>query len=320
MYEMRIMRIAMACVLGTLAIGLTGCVQPGPGHPPIVSLTGMQTPGWVLPDPTAVRTSATQQYTYGTQVAIFGSFWRIPVTVNGGTPTDALTSQPAWAAGSYYAAPDVRRVGNQYLMYFTATPAGSWPNTNNCIGVATSTDAVHFTPESSALICGEVWDPNLEFVGGQPVLMYSQAFGSSRLIMSIRLTPNGRGTSGGSSLLLNGGTTTVENATAIWESNTNQWLMLYSSGDWTGAGYTTRIAYCPAALNAGCTPTSGGSLPISSATIGSESLTGIGGMDVFPGTDGSLHTVFHYWQRGGNAGNGAYRRTGQSDVLVLGRE
>lgn len=293
---------------------------------PTVGLNNLKPNGWVLADPTAIEDGGAQ-YTYGTYLS-GPPFLRIPMAGAGLPLADALTTKPAWAADSYYAAPDVRWVNGYLLMYFTATPnkatvgTATDParNTRNCIGVAVAADIHHFNPDPSPLLCGEVWDPDLELVGDQPVLMYSQVDGAGvHTIKSIRLNPDGHGTRGQATIatLLSGGNVTVENATAIFEPTTNQWMMLYSYGDWRTADYTTQVAACPAALNAPCQPTSGGSLPLNKATVGAEAMTGIGGLDFFAKADGSTNAVFHYWKAGQTFYTPfALRKTGQADVSL----
>ena len=56
-----------------------------------------------------------------------------------GPATDALPQLPAWAAPGWAWAPDVRRFGDRYVLYFTTLLRGSSPPTM-CIGDAVATD------------------------------------------------------------------------------------------------------------------------------------------------------------------------------------
>lgn len=298
MYEMRVTRIVTLGVLSALAMGLSGCVLP------TVTLNNIRPTGAHLADPTAIVKDGTQ-YTYGTQFFVY----RVPVTWNGNT-AEALTKKADWATGTYTAAPDVRQFPNgQYLMYFTATPYGS---TQNCIGVAVGTDMTHFVPEPRALKCGEVWDPDIEFASGQPVLLFSTTAG----IKSVRLTADGRGVAGAETTLLARTqpptpANTIENPTAFWDGAASQWVMLYSISDWTTIFYQTQMAYCPGQLDQGCNVQGQrGSFPFNQVNAG-DAMYGTGGMDLFTGADGQMDAVFHYWKSGD--GN---RKTGQADVAV----
>ncbi len=306
---MRTTRIAMACVLGVLAtVGLTGCVLP------TLTLSNTQAKGWNLADPTAIESGG--QYTYGTQYV----YWRVPVVAPNGAISDALTSNPWWAAGNYTAAPDVRRFPNNgpTRMYFTATKAGYPANKNNCIGVATARPGslTQFDPYGGAVLCGdgqEFWDPNVEFLGdGTPVLLYSTMNGSTREIRSIRLAPDGLTTQGSPTTLLSNSSTTIENPTAIYDGVAGHWVMLYSQGDWTTSDYSTVMAYCPGTTFTSACNVQGprGSFPWNPKAFG---LYGTGGMDLFDGA-GGLNAVYHYWPTDNPFARD--RKTAQSNVTI----
>ena len=67
--------------------------------------------------------------------------------------TDALPVLPPWAAPGFTWAPDVRKVGDVYVMYFTAMVRDR-PTQTECIGTATSkSPAEPFTPNADQLVC-----------------------------------------------------------------------------------------------------------------------------------------------------------------------
>ncbi|HEX3946072.1 MAG TPA: family 43 glycosylhydrolase, partial [Acidimicrobiales bacterium] len=55
-----------------------------------------------------------------------------------GPLTDAMPTLPGWAVPGFTWAPDVRRFGDHYVLYFTSIVAGTDPS-EQCIGIATGT-------------------------------------------------------------------------------------------------------------------------------------------------------------------------------------
>jgi beta-xylosidase len=71
-----------------------------------------------------------------------------------GAVTDALPKWPKWAEQGLEWAPDVRRFGDHYVMYFTAATTGGAPHPPLCIGEAWSTaPAGPYTAAPNPLIC-----------------------------------------------------------------------------------------------------------------------------------------------------------------------
>lgn len=302
-------RAVLVCVLGALTAGMSGCTLT------TLTLTDTRATGWTLADPTAIDSGG--QYTYGTQFFVF----RVPTISPNGQISEAFSAKPAWASGEYTAGPDVRKFPNgKTLLYFTATPNGSSANTNNCIGVAVAESMTRFVPQPNALLCGEVWDPNVEFLSdGTPVLLYSQHEGGRQYIRSIRLTSDGLGTQGVGTRrdLLSAGpgaAETIENATAFWDGTGNQWVMLFSQGDWKTSEYRTVMAYCLGPnLDATCNIQGPrGSFPFNPKGFG---IYGSGGMDVFRRADGQLQAVWHFWGSNDPWTRGD-RKTAQSGISV----
>lgn len=97
------------------------------------------TPGANVPNP-FVLADGGYYYLYSSQYGIYGP--NIPVRESTtpdswGPPTDAMPTLPPWAHPAYTWAPDVRRVGGRFVMWFSAWLRGREPITQ-CIGVATS--------------------------------------------------------------------------------------------------------------------------------------------------------------------------------------
>ncbi|CAN5623449.1 glycoside hydrolase family 43 protein [soil metagenome] len=71
-----------------------------------------------------------------------------------GPPTDAMPQVPAWVAAGFTWAPDVRRVGDTYAMWFTARVKALEDPPTQCIGVAFADDALGpFVGDPEPLVC-----------------------------------------------------------------------------------------------------------------------------------------------------------------------
>lgn len=86
-------------------------------------------------------------YVYSTQTQTESRLANVPVRVGPsmlelGLPKDTMVNLPPWARYGYTWAPDVRKVGDRYVMWFTAALYGgrsdAW-NASQCIGVAVAT-------------------------------------------------------------------------------------------------------------------------------------------------------------------------------------
>jgi Glycosyl hydrolases family 43 len=103
-------------------------------------------------------------------------------------------------------------------------------------------------------------------------------------------------------LLLEGRTTTLVAADQRWEQGVvegpalvqraGRWVLLYSGGDWRGAGYGIGAASCHGPLGP-CDKVQDG--PIYSPP---SPLAGAGGQEVFTGPDGRPWLAYHAWVRG----------------------
>jgi arabinan endo-1,5-alpha-L-arabinosidase len=150
---------------------------------------------------------------------------------------------PRWAVDGFWA-PDLERVGNRYLLYYSAQRKG---DRRRCIGVATSDrpdgdfhDLGH--PLVSSDPDGAI-DPTLLRAHGGHYLLYKRdgnAFGQPSVIYGRRLDPSGLQVAGPRRVLLSsesggweGGV--IEGPTTINVGRTS--FLLYSGGYYLGAGY-----------------------------------------------------------------------------------
>jgi beta-xylosidase len=101
------------------------------------------TPGQDAPNPFALREGPIT-YLYSSQVEWLGDNLQVrsgPDLEHLGPPVDAMPTLPAWVSPGFTWAPDVRRIGDRYVMWFTAGVLASRPDAprpTECIGVATS--------------------------------------------------------------------------------------------------------------------------------------------------------------------------------------
>ncbi len=157
-------------------------------------------------------------------------------------PAFAPDGWPQWAAGSYWA-PDLERVGDQYVLYFSAARTG---DQRHCIGVATSsTPDGGFHDVGQPLVSNEpagAIDPALLRARGRLYLLYKidgNAHLDPAIIYGRPLAPSGL-EAGRRKLLLRSRSRgweegVVEGPTAISKGRTT--YLLYSGGIYTRPGY-----------------------------------------------------------------------------------
>ena len=132
----------------------TSTTLPPPADP--VAPATIVTPGEDVPNP-FVLIEGDDHYLYSSKINVFSpnialrrsdrlTHWREP-------PIDVLPDLPAWSEWGFTWAPDVRRFGATYVMYFTSRVKGSKPGIQ-CIGTATAPEPdVVFTPQPEPLVC-----------------------------------------------------------------------------------------------------------------------------------------------------------------------
>jgi arabinan endo-1,5-alpha-L-arabinosidase len=157
-------------------------------------------------------------------------------------PAFAPDGWPQWAAGGYWA-PDLERVGDQYILYFSAVRKG---DRRHCIGVAiSSTPDGGFHDMGQPLVSNEpagAIDPALLRAHGRLYLLYKidgNAHLDPAIIYGRPLDPSGL-LAGRRRLLLSSRSRgwelgVVEGPTAVSKGNTT--YLLYSGGIYTRPGY-----------------------------------------------------------------------------------
>jgi beta-xylosidase len=122
-----------------------------PQRPAIIT-----TPGENVPNPVVLVED--RYYLYATQTDVNGKRWNIPVRTSDNPRSwkltaDALPSLPPWVDPVATWAPDVRRVENRYVMFFTARVRQPGPPMQ-CIGLAVADNPLGpFTPNADPFIC-----------------------------------------------------------------------------------------------------------------------------------------------------------------------
>jgi beta-xylosidase len=240
---------------------------------------------------------------YSTQVG----FNNVPVATSRdlrdwSAPGDALPVLPAWAAWGRTWAPGVTRIGDSYVLYFTALHQGYG---RQCIGAATSA-AAHgpFTPTAAEpLVCqthlGGSIDPYpFRHPDGTPYLLWKadgNAIGQPSTLFAQGLTPDGLALVGEPAALITSGAEwerpLIENPAMVVADQT--FVLLYSGGWWESDGYAVGYATCDTPLGP-CTKATV-TEPLL-ATAGDEA--GPGGACVVTGPAGDHWLAYHAWTAG----------------------
>ncbi|HEX6238387.1 MAG TPA: glycoside hydrolase family 43 protein [Acidimicrobiales bacterium] len=237
---------------------------------------------------------------YSTQVG----FHNVPVATSAdlrhwSPPTDALPQLPEWATWGRTWAPGVTRLGDRYLLYFTARHRAAG---RQCIGVATSPTATGpFTPTDTVpLVCqthlGGSIDPNPYVdADGTAYLLWkadSNAIDQPSTLYAQRLTPDGTGLTGQSTALVTSGAAweqpLIENPALV--ATGRSYVLFYSGGWYDTARYATGYATCHTPLG-----------PCTKATAEAPLLAsegdqaGPGGACVLSGPAGDDWLAYHAW-------------------------
>lgn len=135
-------RAAEPLVAGSEAAAAAAPKQlPAPADP--AAPGRIVTPGDDLPNPFVLHEGDTY-YLYASQRGIYGANIQLrsgPDLEHLGPVIEAMPQIPAWATPGFMWAPDVRRIGDRYVMWFTAGAKRSRPGVMEpmkCIGVAMS--------------------------------------------------------------------------------------------------------------------------------------------------------------------------------------
>jgi arabinan endo-1,5-alpha-L-arabinosidase len=206
---------ALVALLGVAGSPASAAPAPGPTYTNPVSRDFADT----FADPAVVRGPDGWWYAYGTSDPL-RSGERTPHLVPTARSADLVTwsyvndafsaaNRPSWAAeGAALWAPDVRQVGNRWLMYYVVTQTTVTPGPNdNAIGVATAPTPTGPWTDSGAPVVAPrpggsgnaddfrwTYDPaHLVAADGRQYLYYGSYYGG---IYAVELTPDGLRTTG----------------------------------------------------------------------------------------------------------------------------
>jgi hypothetical protein len=227
--------------------------------------------------------------------------------VNGSAPIDAAPTLPAWSKRGYTWAPDVAKIGDQWVMYVSIVGEV----TGHCVDrlVSPVAGGPYVPVDSPPLICDQTGgngaiDPSVTVVGGVPYLYWKADGARAQQLFGVALTPDGMTLAGSPQHLLT--------ATAAWQQSGIEnpsmiasfgadWLV-YSGAYWATGNYAMGYARCAGPLGP-CQEMNGGGPWIS--TTGD--VVGPGGGAEFNGPDGVLRIAYHAWSGGPGYGAGGRR-------------
>lgn len=247
-------------------------------------------------------------------------------------PVDAMPSRPAWVDPGEWEiwAPSVTRIGNDFVMYFSAARGGPTADEHNdkCIGRARASRVMGpYTPDANPVYCG------LPAEGAKAGLPPSNWWGRSALdpevfrapdgklyllvalgrthdnIGVVRLDANGNvigGVNATPAILASqqfgwhdgtddghrGSGAFLENPSMIYDPHTRTYLLFYSAGQWYTANYVTGFARCQGPMGP-CNVDSRG--PFLKSGNG---RTGAGGLTAFRDGAGVARVAYATWQQG----------------------
>jgi beta-xylosidase len=302
---------AAALLLAPALLALAAC---GPNPTKQASYPGD------FPDPSVIRVGGLY-FAFSTQgpggtiqrlVSTDHVHWVMPAV------SDALTALPQWADSSGTWAPDVTRIGNTYVMYYSVHMAGG----RHCLSVATATSPANQFVDNSTkpMLCmpnGETIDPTT--VVGPYNLRYMIWKGPDAkgvaTIYSQRLTANGLGFVGPRAVLMKAkpGTWTSYNIEAPAMLFTqNRWFLFYSGGNYWSPKYAVGYATCSGPLGP-CTDRSP-----KTPWVGSHGAAyGPGGESFFVDPNGAIFMAYHAWGKVQGYDKGGIRSLWIDQVGVL---
>jgi beta-xylosidase len=225
--------------------------------------------------------------------------------------------KPTWASGNFWA-PEIHRVGNHYVAYFTARQG----NGQLAIGAATASDPLGpYTDSGAPLVqntsTGFIDATEFEDDLGQPYLVWKfdgNATGQKTPIFGQALSPDG--------LSLQGRTTTLITNDLAWEGgvvegpwvvpHAGHYYLFYSGNSYADATYAVGVARADAPL--GPYTKAGDPILKSNAT-----WIGPGHCSIVDGPSGSTEIVYHAWTVGHVNGAGDVRQ-GLVDAVSWGTD
>jgi len=210
---------------------------------------------------------------------------------------NALPNLPSWAVPGYTWAPSVIRLGNSFVLYYTALDAAA---DEECISVAVGTvpSGPYVDSSTQPLVCqtnlGGSIDPS-PFVdtNGNVYLDWKSngANGQPATIWSQPMNPQGTALTGSPTALLT--------PTQPWEGgvvegpamlvNSGSYDLFYAGNNWNTANYAVGVATC-SGPSGPCTK------PLNQPLYGNQSnLVGPGSPSVFADKSGNIWLAFHAW-------------------------
>lgn len=235
---------------------------------------------------------------------------------------DAMPARPGWVApgDDDIWAPATARIGDRYVLFFSATAAGSGHARLKCLGAATSTTpAGPFAPLADPLNCTPgYWsiDPYPISDGERWYLLWRQDDGANATgrIVAAPLGRNGLALAGAASTLHVGafpwedgdrggapGVGPIENPAMARHPATGDWLLTWSANRWETRDYATGLALCTGPLGP-CAPVGSGSPWVRTSAdpgiVTSARLGGVGGLSFVVGPGGQLYAVLHAYRGG----------------------
>ena len=209
---------------------------------------------------------------------------------------DALSAVPSWADRAGTWAPEVQRVGDQYVMYYTVHQR----NGAECVSIATAASpALQFVDNSSApLVCqsgGGSIDPSL-FVSptGALYLNWKSNANGAATLLARQLDADGThfAAEPEAQLLQSKGigwvASNIESPSMVVSGG--QYFLFYSGNVYTSAGYGIGYAVCSGPTG----PCTNGS--ITAPWLGSHGdAVGPGGQSFFTDANGTFLMAYHAW-------------------------
>ena len=309
--QRRTRRVAALLLLGA-ALLVVGC---GPELGPVFKLR--QLAGPQLPE-----TSDPSAVVYGDHFYVYGSdnHLRAPVTrltdisrgyslaEKNALTTEAMPTQPAWAARRQTWAPTVAPVGGRWLMLFSADrPNPPQPWNPQCVGRAWADGPLGpFVPEPWPADCGiggvgGALDPQFfrDPLTGQNWMLV--AYGDTEAPLHA-LPIDEAGNLGAATAILARQHPWeyhfIENPAMVYDPVRGNYLLTYSAGKWWEAQYSTGIARCSTPAGP-CT-----SDPTGPWIAASYGRTGPGGLSFVTDNVGSVFGVYSTFAEGRESQNG----------------
>ncbi|MEO8288423.1 MAG: glycoside hydrolase family 43 protein [Chloroflexota bacterium] len=244
----------------TVAVAATGAITATPRTEATLPPAGTTFTNPVLrrdfPDPFVLDDNGTY-YAYATNTSGMNiQAARSTTLVDWELLTDAMPALPTWAklGGSLVWAPEVIKIGDKYVMYYTARDKAS---NKQCVGAATADkpDAKFKDNNTAPLVCqadlGGTIDPD-PFRDGDKLYLYykndGNCCGMPTRIWVQELGPDGLSLTGEPAPLIEnnvGWEGRVIEAPTMWKHD-NQYYLFFSANNYAGFEYAVGYASCEA--------------------------------------------------------------------------